>query len=133
LANKSEHLGLIQAVVSRLAGNSFVLKGWSVVLVSAFFALAAKDTKPAFALLAFFPALALWLLDGYFLWQERRFRGLYDKVRLLDEAAVDFSMNTGSLDPAPPGRLSTTFSSTLLIFHGAIVLSIAVVLFLLLC
>lgn len=123
---------MIQAVISRLAGNSFLLKGWSVVLVSAFFVLAAKDAKPAFALLAFFPALAFWLLDGYFLWQERLFRGLYDQVRSLADEAVDFSMDTGSVSPAPPGWMATTFSQTLVIFHGTIVLSIAVVLFLLL-
>ncbi len=38
---KLKHLEMIQGVVNRMASNSFQLKGWSVVLVSALFALAA--------------------------------------------------------------------------------------------
>ena len=37
--NKHKHLELIQGVINRLSTNSFLLKGWSVVLVSALFAL----------------------------------------------------------------------------------------------
>ena len=33
-----------------------------------------------FVLLAYFPALTLWALDGYFLRQERPYRALYDQV-----------------------------------------------------
>jgi len=32
---------MIQAVINRMASNSFLLKGWTVMLVSALFALAA--------------------------------------------------------------------------------------------
>jgi len=35
---------MIQAVVNRLAGNSFTVKGWSVALVSALLVLAARAT-----------------------------------------------------------------------------------------
>ena len=72
--NRCKHLELIQGVVNRLSTNSFLLKGWTVVLVSALFALAAKDAKIVFAYLAYFPAFTFWLLDGYFLWQERLYR-----------------------------------------------------------
>jgi hypothetical protein len=36
---KEKHLELIQAVISRMAGNSFLLKGWSVTLAAALLAL----------------------------------------------------------------------------------------------
>ena len=39
------HLQMIQAVITRMAGNSFLIKGWSVTLVAALFALAAADTE----------------------------------------------------------------------------------------
>ena len=91
--NKQSHLGMIQAVVNRLSSNSFLLKGWSVVLVSAMFVFAAKDSKMIFIYLAYFPAISFWGLDGYFLHQERLFRALYDHVRVLDEKDIDFSMN----------------------------------------
>ena len=82
--NKRTHLELIQGIINRLSTNSFVLKGWSVVLVSALFALAAPESRPAFVYLAYIPTVVFWGLDGYFLWQERLYRALYDHVRMLD-------------------------------------------------
>lgn len=41
--NKVKHLEFIQGVVNRLSTDSFLLKGWSVVLVSALFALSASQ------------------------------------------------------------------------------------------
>lgn len=73
---KHKHLEMIQGVVNRLSNNSFLLKGWSVILVAGLFALAAKDTEPLFAYVAYFPCTVFWLLDGYFLWQERDCSGL---------------------------------------------------------
>jgi hypothetical protein len=64
--HKIKHLEFIQGVVNRLSTNSFLLKGWSVVLVSALFALSASDSNRDFVLLAFFPALVFWGLDGFF-------------------------------------------------------------------
>ena len=65
---KIKHLELVQGVINRLSRCSFLLKGWSVVLVSALFALSAADSQPIFAFLAFMPTLVLWGLDGFFIW-----------------------------------------------------------------
>lgn len=126
MQKKLAHLNLIQAVVTRMASNSFLLKGWSVTLVSALFALAAKDTKPALLLIAYLPGMMFWGLDGYFLWQETLFRRLYDKVRSLAEDQIDFSMSTAEL-PDVPRWLARTFSKTLVLFHGSIIATIVVV------
>ena len=98
MERKGKHLEFIQGTVNRLSTNSFLLKGWSVVLVSALFALASADFNLYFIYLAWFPAIAFWILDGYFLWQERLFRRLYDHVRSLDEHDIDFSMDTSPFD-----------------------------------
>ena len=127
MENKQAHLAMIQAVITRMEGNSFLLKGWSVILVSALFALAASDKNHFFAVLALFPATAFWVLDGYFLWQERLFRKLYDQVRAQDEVNVDFSMNTSVVAHEVSGWLASTFSKTLGIFHVAVVATILVV------
>ena len=37
---KINHLQMIQGVISRMASNSFALKGWAVTLVAGIFALA---------------------------------------------------------------------------------------------
>lgn len=127
MENKRAHLEMIQAVINRMSGNSFLLKGWSVVLVSALFALAAGDSERPFVYLAYFPAVAFWILDGYFLWQERLFRKLYDRVRGLSEADVDFSMDTSVVRSDGHGWGVVIFSKTLLIFHGTVFGSIVIV------
>lgn len=76
-----KHLEFIQAIIARQASNSFLLKAWSVTLVAALFALAAKDANALFAYLSLVPVLVFWWLDAYYLWQENRFRDLYDWVR----------------------------------------------------
>lgn len=94
ISNKHKHLEFIQASISRMSGNLFLLKGWSVTLIAALFALAAKDTNKAYIVVAYFPLFIFWFLDGYFLAMERRFRSLYEHVRQLKEEDIDFSMNT---------------------------------------
>lgn len=124
---KKAHLEMIQTVTNRMSSNSFLIKGWSIVLVSAFFALAAGNSKSSIIYLAFFPAIAFWVLDGYFLWQERLFRGLFDHVRGLKNDEIDFSMDTsGSISRVKPW-FNAIFSKTLLIFHGIILGSIVIV------
>ena len=127
-----KHLEFIQGVINRLSTNSFLLKGWSVVLVSALFALSATDRQPIFALLACIPAFVFWGLDGFFLWQEKLYRNLYDEVRQQEVSNVDFSMSTKIFEKrkGAPTWLESTFSKTLMPFHGALVLSIALVMYL---
>ena len=129
-SNKQAHLEMIQGVVNRLSHNSFLLKGWSVILVSAMFALAAKDSALLFIYLAYFPAIAFWCLDGYFLWEEQKFRKLYDLVRKLDESAIDFSMDTRTVAAEAGDWLSATLSKTLIPFHGVLIVAIIVVMIL---
>jgi len=125
--NKRAHLEMIQGVVNRLSTDSFLLKGWSVLLVSALFALAAGNSKIYFVYLAYFPAIAFWVLDGYFLWQERLFRALYDRVRAMEEGDVDFSMNTSAVRDQVKPWPEVILSMTLLLFHGTVIVSILVV------
>ena len=124
---KLKHLEMIQGVINRMASNSFLLKGWSVVLVSALFALSAKEANIFFIYLAFFPALSFWELDGYFLWQERLYRKLYDKVRKMNASEIDFSMDTSTVSKEVKPWVCVTFSKTLCIFHGTIVGAIVIV------
>ena len=123
---KGKHLELIQGTVNRLSTNSLLLKGWTVVLVSALFALASADFNLYFIYLAWFPAIAFWILDGYFLWQERLFRRLYDHVRSLDEQDIDFSMDTSPYVAETTSWAGVCWSKTLVIFHGAVLATVVV-------
>ena len=126
---KLKHLEFIQGVINRLSTNSFLLKGWSVVLVAALFALSATDSDVAFVLLAYIPAIIFWGLDGYFLWQERVYRKLYDSVRLKDPDDIDFSMDTKDVLNDVAGWTDAVFSKTLIPFHGVLIGAILVVMF----
>lgn len=92
--NKIQHLQMIQSVITRMASNSFSLKGWAVTLVAAIFALTWANISRNFLLIALIPIFAFWALDAYYLNLERKNRKLYDKVRKMDEAEIDFSMNS---------------------------------------
>ena len=123
--NKIKHLEFIQGVINRLASDSFRMKGWCVVLVAALFILLAREGRIEFIAVALIPVIAFWGLDGYFLWQERLYRALYNHVRTLEENQIDFSMNVSSFRTGRPRTWpSATFSRTLSVFYGALAAAI---------
>ncbi len=122
---KIAHLQMIQAVVTRMAGNSFRVKGWTVTLVTALLALAAVDSNRFLVHVAYLPAAMFWALDAYFLRQERLFRKLYDHVREAKDATVDFSMDTHPFNVGT--TWSVAWSQTLCLFHGTITTTIIAV------
>lgn len=93
MENKHKHLEMIQGVINRMANNSFLLKGWTVTLVAGIFALASKDANKIYFLITYVPIVVFWVLDAYYLYQERLYRKLYDKVCKTAEGDIDFSMN----------------------------------------
>ena len=116
---KLKHLELIQGVINRLAGESARLKNWSVTLVAALFVLLARADRTGYIHVAFVPVLAFWILDGYFLCQERLFRALYEHVCLLKFSEIDFSMRVSRFRRG--WNLTwhgTMFSKTLIGFYG---------------
>jgi hypothetical protein len=118
---------MIQSTISRFSTNSFQIKGWSVVLVSALMALSAKEENSSYALLASIPTLVFWGLDGYYLSVERLYRKLFEIVRKKDDSDVDFSMIITNLNEKSHPWLSATFSITLVPFYGSILISIFVI------
>ena len=120
LQAKIAHLGFIQAIITRMGLNSFLLKGWSVTLVAAIFALAAKQADRRFVLLAFFPIAVFWLLDAFFLHQEKLFRRLYELVALDKVDSDQFTLDTKGIKGVP-GIASVFFSKTLRLFYGSLV------------
>ena len=89
---KIHYLEMIQGVISRMASNSFLLKGWGVTLVAGIFALSAKETDKLYFIVAYIPIFVFWGLDSYYLLQERLYRSLYEKVSTTKENDIDFSL-----------------------------------------
>lgn len=132
MANEEEekiikHMEFVQAVIARMASNSFLLKGWSITIVAALFALAGVSDKPILVIIALLPALSFWGLDTYYLWQERLFRKLYNGLQRSFEEEVDekekvklFSLSTEKYK----GKVSwfeVLLSPTIFAFHGVII------------
>jgi len=95
--DRLKYLDFLQSTISRMASNSFLVKGWSVALGTAVLGFSVKESSWALALIAAIPVASFWTLDAYYLGLERRFRQLWedavgDKVDL-------FNMNPGVLDP----------------------------------
>ncbi|MES9542121.1 MULTISPECIES: hypothetical protein [unclassified Actinomadura] len=116
-----KHLEFIQAVVTRLGNGSFLIKGWTLTVVSAFLGVSISTLKWQVALTALVPAAGFWLLDSYFLRQERLFRRLYDDVRDPGAPVEPFSMDTTPYIGDTGWRPVLT-SRTILGFYGVLAL-----------
>ncbi|MFR0353194.1 hypothetical protein [Streptomyces sediminimaris] len=79
-----KHLELLQSVITRLSNNSFLVKGWCITLNSVLVAVASGSASRSAhwrsVLVAVTVAIGFWLLDGYYLRQERLFRALYEGI-----------------------------------------------------
>lgn len=127
MENKVKHLEMVQNIINRMANSSFLMKGWCITLVSALFVLASKGADTRFIVVAFFPVLMFWILDAYFLRQERLFRKLYDSIRVANEDTIDFSMNTLPFVKETASWSRVAASRTLLLFYGIIIVAILLV------
>ena len=123
--NLHKELDLIQAVVSRLAQNSFYIKGWSITLVSVVLTLGKDDLlttakQPWLLALTLVIWLAFWYLDAYFLRQERLFRKLYEHVVAHpdDLTRPRYALNVGPFLDKVETEWKTMFSVTLRLFYG---------------
>jgi hypothetical protein len=127
MENKLKHLDFIQAVISRMGSNSFLVKGWAVTLVAALFALAAKDSNVRFIYVAYLPVLAFWFLDTFFLRQEKLYRNLYNSVRVKPPEQIDFDLDASQSSSEKTCFIGVFFSRTLTWFHGSILIVVGIV------
>jgi hypothetical protein len=72
-----KHLDIVQGIIGRLAGNQFLIKGWTLTVGAAIFGYSALHRQPLVAMLGVAAASGFWALDAYFLRQERLFRHLW--------------------------------------------------------
>jgi hypothetical protein len=99
--------------------NSFLIKGWMITLVSALFALAAKDADSRYVMITYIAIPAFWLLDAFYLSQERQYRKLYDVVRKGPD--TDFSMNASGYAAGWSTWAGTIFSRTMLVLYPPLI------------
>jgi len=127
MEKKIKHLELIQTIINRMAGNSFLIKGWAITLVAALFALSSKDANKNYIIISFLPVIIFWILDAYFLSRERAFRCLYDKVRNLDENKIDFSLDISQFKERKNNWFWSMFSHTILFFYASLIVVMLII------
>jgi len=119
-----KHLEFIQNVITRMNSNSFVIKGWAVTIVAALLALCANKSLgfPVhfFLCIATLVIFMFWMLDAYYLSQERQYRELYNET-ICDLKTTDLSMNASGFNSDSNTWLCSFFSKTLTIFFGLLV------------
>lgn len=83
------YLNILQGIIARMATNSSNCKTWCISLVSAVLVVIADKSKPDYAWIALIPIVLFFLLDAYYLGQERSFRDIYnDFIQKLQVGSV---------------------------------------------
>jgi hypothetical protein len=112
-----KHLEMIQAVVARLAGNSFLIKGWALTVSATLYGFAIDRPAWGLAVMGVLISGIFWYLDSYYLRGERMHRRLYDDARLADGAIAPFCLDTRQYRGQVP-LLQTFLSVTLVTFYA---------------
>ena len=116
-----KHLEMIQAIINRLGNNSFRVKGASLAIIITAGVLTPRGLNVlpyVLSLTVLIPIiLGFWTLDGYYLWQERLFRQVYEEVRQQND--TDFNMDVSKHKTNPEcSWASTIFSVTFIVFYA---------------
>ncbi|MFF8986846.1 hypothetical protein ACF08E_26180 [Streptomyces globisporus] len=129
------HLEFLQHTIARLGTNSFLIKGWSMTLSGALVAVSSSRPTWTVVAAALMVTMGFWLLDSFYLGQERLFRSLYERASAPTEDLTSDAA-PGPATPAPvplftmdAERYGTpvtwravALSRTMLLFHGLLAL-----------
>jgi hypothetical protein len=135
---REKHVATIQPIITRMAGNSFEVRKWSVGIVTAILGFTVDKADWRLAFLGFIAALVFWYLDSFYLYQERRFRILFERVRLAPVSQLEaqpyflnpdygagaaaFPPPTGAAIPNEKSVISVAFRDGLVQLHWLAVL-----------
>lgn len=121
-----KEIDLIQACITRMAQNSFLIKGWAISIVAVVMALADKANNPALlSSILLIPLASFWYLDAFFLRTERMYRQMYTWVlerRRHGEDDMLYDLNPNRFKDKVDSRLKIMWSETLRWFYGVPVL-----------
>jgi len=106
------HLSMLQAIITRLAGNSAQCKTWCVTIVSALFGLAGATKSGRIAVAAIIPILVFGFVDAAYLANEKAYRDLYNSiVAKIRDRAYTLSDFANLSAPADAGHYLWALSS----------------------
>ncbi|MFG2969884.1 hypothetical protein ACGFZS_42090 [Streptomyces sp. NPDC048288] len=94
-SERIKHLEFIQATISRLGNNCFVIRGWAVTATGVLLAVAIQGKEWRVAAMVLLIGLGFLILDSSYLRRERMYRQLYNDAIQRDVQIVPiFSMDT---------------------------------------
>lgn len=122
-----KEIDLIQSCITRMASNSFYLKGWTVSLIAVVLALAGEKTNSIYLFVILsIPLICFWFLDAFFLQTERKYRKMYEWIlenRITKkETSYLYDLNPQRFNSQVSSKLRIMFSITLGTFYGIPVL-----------
>lgn len=118
---KIKHLEFLQSNIARMNQCSFQMKGWMITVASALLALFAASIDKGtgsgniiFIFIAIAPTFIFWVLDSYYLQQERKFRGIYNDIvaNLAEDKIKEFTMPLDDYDGCKYCLFHIMFSKT---------------------
>ena len=89
--DKRAYLQMIQESICRMSTISAIFKGFAATIVAGISLISYNTVNEWVLLLSFIPVISFFVLDLYYLKQERKFRLLYKQVARGDKP-IDFSM-----------------------------------------
>ena len=94
-----KYIDLLQSCISRMAKDSFMVKGWTASFVVSVMVYLLKDDAPWFYIIFLaVPVIVLWKLDAFFLRTERCYRLMYEYLIGLKEKPENWKLY--DLNPA---------------------------------
>lgn len=121
-----KHLEFVHSAVTRLANNSFLIRGWSITLTGALVGVSVSGEDKTLALASLITVIGFWALDAFYLRQERMFRKLYSSVAHGETGIPAFSMDISPYRSLVRRR-NVIFSPAICIFHAPLLLVVLVV------
>lgn len=140
--NKTEilhkEIDLIQNCITRMASNSFLIKGWYFTLILGFFVFGyEKIPINIVILISFIITIIFWILDTFFLQLERKYREKYNWViqnrKFSNKFFYNLNPNKGRIQSGYTSTkfLKVFFSKTLLFSYGTVAIILLITLLIL--
>lgn len=130
--DRRQHLEFIQNNIARMNQASFQVKGMAIAILTAL--LAAYVAVPVnnivgnrtFLFVAIVPTLIFWILDTYYLQQEKKFRGVYEDAIKIQSGIALYDMPLDKYKHGKYGFLRCMFTKTEWILYLPVIIGLII-------
>lgn len=128
--DKISYLQMIQEPIGRMSTASAIFKGFAATIVAGIAALTYCEVNTWILALSFIPVVLFLMLDIYYLKLEKKYRYLYEQVRINAHVA-DFSMKLPRDNKAAKARLWDCIKSPSILLYYPAMIAILITVFVL--